>query len=378
MDTNTIKIYQESIDLSIPCTNSAYGELSWSPDGTRLLYYGRLNEVLLVEAEGRYAGYILDLVKNQIDGKTSYCKLYQDPERHSLTNKVRYLSNLDNTYRLKVQIGRNVPVSDSWNSELITPIEEEPNHFLTSIYRYFIWSPCQEWAITQYQSGPCRNENNKRWQLVHINGVERHLLPEGHPISWSPTETIFAYFTQGSVYLISPNAVNTPRKIIEDGYTAIWHPKGTSLLFERENSLYVTDLQGHVSHIGKHLDASPIGFYGMRQANYSPDGQQITFLTDCPTAKHDQIERIYAIRPDGGDLQLLAEGTRYSWSYDSQWIFYNKTAHHRFRKPTNELMQMSRYGQAHKRIADGYNSAASPRARKLAFCNEDAIWVMGY
>jgi hypothetical protein len=80
------------------------------------------------------------------------------------------------------------------------------------------------------------------------------------------------------------------------------------------HGLHITDLRSKTdSLIVSDVDGWGVGFYGLENLAFSPDGKRVMFIICPPNGSHCNGSRLYTVRTDGRDLTQIANS---SSSYD--------------------------------------------------------------
>lgn len=102
----------------------------------------------------------------------------------------------------------------------------------------------------------------------------------------------------------------------------VWSPAGDLIIFEgyrpgESHQLFATDAALQTAHPLTAFPQTPT--LGFVEGSWSPDGEQFAFqMID----RHTNAEMIYLVSRAGGDTRLLSEGIMPTWSRDGGWIMF--------------------------------------------------------
>jgi len=189
------------------------------------------------------------------------------------------------------------------------------------------WSPDGSRIIFRDSRG-----NEYPVYMMNADGGDVQLIIDSADTSempkWSPDGTRLTYIAR---FGISPGVVmrdletgTSPRLIpdIRDGFYE-WSPAGDYLAYRQWNGsedIFTVNTQtGQIVRLLQEDDGPLTEEYGF---DWSPDGSRIALYTTA-----DGIYRIYAMNPDGSNVQQLTDGPQdaslLGYSPDGEWIAYH-------------------------------------------------------
>jgi Tol biopolymer transport system component len=164
----------------------------------------------------------------------------------------------------------------------------------------------------------CDRNDSELWLVDLSTGIETRILCEPWPCGdadFAPSGTKIAYSVNdresGGIWILSLESMT--KSHIYGGHRPDWSPDGDKILCD---GLMVIREDGTEAESVPY--DSSLGY--PRQCCWHPDGGEVTF-TGFPQVGN---ERIYRIKTDGSDLEVIAETAQYpSWSPDGEMIAYS-------------------------------------------------------
>ena len=172
------------------------------------------------------------------------------------------------------------------------------------------------------RSGPWR-----LW-MVQPDGSDLRMLTDGKPdehdvdpvFSPDSKSILFSSTRGGSIGVWRmPAGGSSPLRIC-DGDQADWSPDGRSIVFRRQERLFIRQLAG-----GKERPVSPEDFLHPSGPAWSPDGRQIAFA-----CRWDAGNAIYLVSADGGRPEMVYDrkgACEPKWSPDGTRLVYETETH---------------------------------------------------
>ena len=193
------------------------------------------------------------------------------------------------------------------------------------------------------------------------SGSESNLSISGDNPMWSPSGTVLAYDSGGSIY--KSDATSTA---IATGTDPAWSPDGSQLAFVDAGDLWTVSASG-----GSPTQQTSSG--GITEPAWSPDGKKIAYVFDDgsrPTSWRFTLS-------SGAVSNLTNSGADDSapgWSPDGSKIVFVSTRD----SSSGELYTMKPDGNDQSRLASATSGASSPTwspdGEKIAFAKSSGIW----